>query len=113
MGNLEYVLYYDKDNIKHKTIFQESIPIFNEQARAMSLISNVSAATDIDKENLIFRLKITSGFNFVADTIIGEFINHGSLGKATISQLFVFAAIGLTEELKKEKDNSFDMDKYI
>lgn len=102
MYSLEFMSYYDE---KQRNIFNESIPFFDAQAKSMSLIPNVSCTTEIDKENLILKLKMISEFKRIADTIIGEFISHGGLGIMTISQLFDLAAMGLTIISKADNMN--------
>ena len=101
---LEFIFYYDKDNKKQKDIFQDSIPYFNMHTRAISLIPNTSCSCEIDEKNLIFRLKITSEFKMVADTIVGEFINYGNIGNATISQLITLAAMTGASSLDKMRN---------
>jgi hypothetical protein len=98
--SLEFVFYYDKNNEEQRNTFQKSVPLFNTQAKLMSSIPNVRCNIEIDKKNLILKLKMTSEFRRIADTIIGEFISHGALGKATLAQLFQLVTIGLTDVKK-------------
>lgn len=99
MYSLELILNYEE---KQRDVFHRSIPIFDIQAKSISLIPNVSCTSEIDKENLIFKLKMISEFKRIADTIIGEFISHGGLGNMTITQLFDLATMGLINTLKTE-----------
>ena len=69
----------------------------------MSIIGH--CITEVDKENLILKLNIITTFERIADTIVGEFINHGSLGKATISQLFTMTSYTTIDMVNKMKDS--------
>ena len=104
--NMELIFFYDKDNKDHRDTFQSSIPYFVNAVKAMSLIGH--SITEIDKENLILKLSLTTTFERISDTIVGEFINHGSLGKATISQLFTMVSYATIDMVNKTKDSPKD-----
>ncbi len=94
------IFFYDRDNKDHIDTFQNSIPYFVNAIKAMSVIGH--SITEIDKENLILKLSLTATFDRIADTIVGEFINHGSLGKATISQLFTMVPYATIDMVNKK-----------
>ncbi len=96
--HMEFTEYFDKDSPEHKEAFQRSMPYFENVAKALSIVGN--CMIDIDKENLIFRLNIDTQFERIADTIVGEFLHHGSLGKATISQLLNMASFAIINPRK-------------
>lgn len=101
--NMELIFFYDRDNKDNRDTFQNSIPYFVNATKAMSIIGH--SVTEIDKENLILKLILTTTFERISDTIVGEFINHGSLGKVTISQLFTIVSYATVDMVNKMKDS--------
>lgn len=101
--NMELIFFYDRNNKDHRDTFQNSIPYFVNAVNAMSIIGH--AITEIDKENLVLKLSLTTTFERISDTIVGEFINHGSLGKATISQIFTMVSYATVDMVNKMKDS--------
>ena len=101
--NMELIFFYDRNNNNYKDTFQNSIPYFVNATKAMSIIGH--SITEIDKENLILKLILTTTFERISDTIVGEFINHGSLGKTTISQLFAMVSYATVDMVNSMKDS--------
>lgn len=101
--NMELIFFFDRNNKDHRDIFQNSIPYFVNAVKAMSIIGH--SISEIDKENLILKLSLTTTFERISDTIVGEFINHGSLGKATISQLFAMVSCATVDAVNNMKDS--------
>lgn len=101
--NIELIFFYDRNNKDHIDTFKNSIPYFINAVNALSIIGH--PITEIDKENLIFKLSLTTTFDRIADTIVGEFINYGSIGKATISQLFTMVSYATVDMVNKMKDS--------
>jgi hypothetical protein len=101
--NIEFIFCYDKNDEGHRNTFQNSIVYFKNAATALSVISH--PIIEIDKENLILKLSLTATFDVISDTIVGEFINYGHLGKATISQLLTMVSYATVDMVKKIKDS--------
>jgi len=96
------IFFYDRNNKDHRDTFQNSIPYFVNAVNAMSIRH---AITEIDKENLVLKLSLTATFERISDIIVGEFINHGGLGKATISQIFTMVSYATVDMVNKMKDS--------
>lgn len=106
--NMELIFYYDKNGRDrhgddYDTVFQRSMKHWEGMVKAMSIVGPCVA--EVDKENLILRLSLTATLQRIADTIVGEFINYGSLGKATFSQLVLMASYASVDIINEMKDS--------